>query len=169
MAINKKVTSRLNNDIFLNFLHTEDTLLLVSGVPLRNGDSHVTEVADLCLSLRNRMSSACLDVLSGRGIGLKFGVCTGCVAAGIVGLKMPRYLLFGDTVNMASRMQSTSKPHGIHLSPSSAALLQHRQVYLMEPRTPVQIKGKGVMETYWLLGKIPPPRETPLFVSTELF
>ncbi|CAG5134526.1 unnamed protein product [Candidula unifasciata] len=127
--------------------------LLVSGVPQRNGTEHVTEIADLCLNLRTRTRSVCLDILPNDGVRLRFGVCTGPVAAGIVGLKMPRYLLFGDTVNMAARMQSTSKPQCIHLSETSATLLNSKTGYRLEQREAVEIKGKGVMQTYWLLEK----------------
>ncbi|TRY96723.1 hypothetical protein DNTS_032206 [Danionella cerebrum] len=104
-----------------------DAYMVASGVPNRNGTRHAAEMANMCLDILHCIGTFKMRHMPDVKVKIRIGLHSGPVVAGVVGLKMPRYCLFGDTVNTASRMESTGLPYRIH--------------------------GKGVEQTYWLVGR----------------
>uniref|UniRef100_A0A914PIK8 guanylate cyclase n=1 Tax=Panagrolaimus davidi TaxID=227884 RepID=A0A914PIK8_9BILA len=130
-----------------------DGYLCVSGLPHRNGNAHAKHIANMSLSFMKSLERYTIPHLPGERISLRIGLHTGGVVTGVVGLAMPRYCLFGDTVNTASRMESNGKPNRIHLSAEANKFLTNiTGGFITESRGEVIIKGKGVMETFWLVG-----------------
>ncbi|XP_033732964.1 atrial natriuretic peptide receptor 1-like [Pecten maximus] len=130
-----------------------DAYMVVSGLPRRNGDQHAGEIASLALELLNAVTTFTIRHRPDKQLQLRIGIHSGPVAAGVVGLKMPRYCLFGDTVNYASRMESTGIALKIHVSPETSTLLRYLGGFHLKLRGPVPMKGKGIVETFFLEGK----------------
>lgn len=86
-----------------------DAYMVVSGLPIRNGDRHAGEIASLALHLLSAIQNFEIPHKPGERLKLRIGIHSGPCVAGVVGLKMPRYCLFGDTVNTASRMESSGE------------------------------------------------------------
>ncbi|KAE9421556.1 hypothetical protein Angca_004723, partial [Angiostrongylus cantonensis] len=117
-----------------------DAYLCVSGIPIRNGNQHVKEICSMSLAFMESLAGFHIPYLPDEKVNLRIGIHTGAVVAGVVGLTMPRYCLFGDTVNTASRMESNGKPGVIHISADTNRLLQEVGGYQTELRGEVIIK-----------------------------
>uniref|UniRef100_A0A8C8JRN7 Guanylate cyclase n=1 Tax=Oncorhynchus tshawytscha TaxID=74940 RepID=A0A8C8JRN7_ONCTS len=131
-----------------------DAYMVASGLPRRNGNRHAVDISRMALDILAFMGTFQLRHLPGLPVWIRIGMHSGPCAAGVVGIKMPRYCLFGDTVNTASSMESTGHPLRIHVSQPTISILQRTDCkFEYEKRGETFLKGKGTELTYWLTGE----------------
>ena len=127
-----------------------DNYMVASGVPRPRRD-HAQALASMALEM-NRYSR---DGLASERTPLQFriGMNSGPVVAGVIGYKKFHYDIWGDAVNTASHMESHGEPGRIQIARPIYELL--KQDFVCQPRGPIQVKGKGEMETWFLDGARP--------------
>ncbi|KAK0422575.1 hypothetical protein QR680_007644 [Steinernema hermaphroditum] len=128
-----------------------DAYMVVSGLPEKR-DDHASQIAQMSLALLHKVKNFTIRHRPNEQLKLRIGMHSGSVVAGVVGSKMPRYCLFGDTVNTSSRMESNGLPLRIHVSSDTQEILARDPDFRLELRGQVEMKGKGLQTTYWLKG-----------------
>jgi class 3 adenylate cyclase len=122
-----------------------DAYMVVGGLPVQRPD-HAQAVADMALEMQ-----AFMRTLQAKqpGLAIRVGMHTGPVVAGVIGTKKFSYDLWGDTVNVASRMESHGERDRIQLSDAAASAL--RVDFVVEYRGTIKVKGRGELTTHWLV------------------
>lgn len=125
-----------------------DSYMVVSGVPRARPD-HAFALADFAIDMAN--VAAALDDPHGQAVPLRIGMACGPVVAGVVGSRRFFYDVWGDAVNVASRMEATDSVGRIQVPEGMYERLKHD--FVLQERGRIEIKGKGVMRTWYLIGR----------------
>ncbi len=126
-----------------------DSYFVGGGVPVPRED-HAEAIADMALDMQKAIEG--FQWPNGEPIDLRIGVNTGGPVVGaVIGIKKFAYDVWGDAVNLASRMESHGTPGRIHVTEATYERLKNK--YEFEERGAIAVKGKGDMTTYWLLGR----------------
>ncbi len=127
-----------------------DAYMVVAGVPEPSA-GHARDISRMALDMIGVLEDYSKKI--GVDLNIRVGIHTGSVVAGVIGKKKFIYDLWGDTVNTASRMESHGAPGKVHVTAAVHALL--RTSFEFEARGPMEIKGKGAMDTYFLISEKP--------------
>ena len=125
-----------------------DCYMVVAGIPEPVAD-HAHRIGEFALAVREDFSR----FVAARGLDIKIrvGVHSGTAIAGVVGTKRFAYDLWGDVVNVASRIESTGVAGKIHVS--EAFMVRLADTFVFELHGDIDVKGKGIMRTYFLEGR----------------
>ena len=126
-----------------------DSYMVVGGLPTAL-DHHAEAVAEMALAMQAAIAQVEAPVAG--SLALRIGIHSGPVVAGVIGRRKFIYDLWGETVNVASRMESNGEPGRIQISEATCRKLAGS--YATERRGQVPIKGVGEMTTYWLQGRL---------------
>jgi adenylate cyclase len=126
-----------------------DAYMVASGLPIPRPD-HADAIANMALEMQAAVNH--FQAKHNETLKIRIGINTGVVIAGVIGKKKFIYDLWGDAVNIASRMESSGKPGSIQVTAATYECLKNHYVFV--ERGIITVKGKGEMRTYWLQGKL---------------
>lgn len=124
-----------------------DAYMVVGGLPTPRVD-HAEAIVAMAMDMQRAIAT--FNQENNQSFQIRIGINSGSVVAGVIGIKKFIYDLWGDTVNTASRMEAHGVPGGIHITDSTYQRIKHR--YHAESQGLIQVKGKGEMETYLIVG-----------------
>ncbi|PZU99295.1 MAG: hypothetical protein DCE90_01910 [Pseudanabaena sp.] len=125
-----------------------DAYMVAGGIPVPT-ENHAEAIASMALEMVNKVTE--LRNLTGKQLQIRIGIHTGAVIAGVIGTQKFIYDLWGDTVNVASRMESHGEVGKIQVTQETYELLKHK--FELNQRGAIEVKGKGEMQTYWLISQ----------------
>ena len=130
-----------------------DAYMVSSGAPnyVKEEEDHASSVADMAILLHEAVKSVVHPLDPSTHVPIRVGINTGPVLGTVMGTRMPRYTLVGDTVKVANLLESTSEAGKTQISARTAELLKRTRKYVIEERGDVELPGKGVVKTYWLV------------------
>ena len=141
---------RLSEQLHIEKIKTiGDAYLVVSGMPDEN-TNHAPDICRMALAMQEFMRD--FNRQEGLSLRIRIGIHSGSVIGGVIGPKKFTFDLWGDTVNLASRLETTGIADRIQVSESTWELTRH--LFRFEPRPEVEIKGYGLVRTFFLLGPI---------------
>jgi adenylate cyclase len=126
-----------------------DAYMVASGVPLARQD-HATALANMALDMITTAATVSKD--AGVALNIRIGMASGPMMAGVIGTRKFSYDVWGDPVNLASRLEGASTPGRILVCPACFDALKHQ--FSLEPRGPLDIKGVGQQDAWFLTGKL---------------
>ena len=156
-ALSPRRTVEVLNELFTEFDHLAerfglekiktigDAYMVVAGVPERRED-HAAVLVEMALAMHRHVTS--LEPMDGRKLQIRSGIASGPLVAGVIGERKFSFDLWGDTVNIAARMESSGIPGLIQVTDETCRLVAGR--YPFERREGVEVKGKGTMSTWTL-------------------
>ena len=134
-----------------------DAYMVAAGLP-GSKTNHAAAIAHMALDMQQVISQ--FSKPDGLPFQLRIGINTGAVVAGVIGTQKLIYDLWGDTVNVASRMESTGKPGEIQVTTATYESLKEQ--FVLEKRGNISIKGRGEVTTYWL-------RDRQCVISSDIY
>ena len=142
------------NQVFSSFdelveRHGLEKIKTIGDAYMVTSHQRIGALCELALDMCDAMDG--YNKANGTQLGMRIGVHAGPAVAGVIGVKRFLYDVWGDTVNVASRIEAAGEPGRIHVT--EAVFLQARDQFDFEERAPIDVKGRGRMTTYWLAGR----------------